>query len=463
MSKISIKTDFKNGEKLFDTDLNNNFKVIQAGINANEENLQEVIDEAIVRLDAELEAITADRGWDWNGGDRVTFYKGNTSEVDSREIVNGQMLYNTDTGETALDDNGNRIVTGSGNVVAISSTQPTNEATKDWIKPITINGTETAEEYFKNNNNEWVKILTQPSGDTLPIGSIAQFGGENAPTNWLFCNGQAVSRETYAELFSVIGTTYGDGDGSTTFNLPDFSSRSPMGVGTGTDGTNSETTTLGQEKGEYTHQLTVHAMPSHNHTLGTNINCTAFGTNNSLARGTNGSFEDKDAQNYIKNTGGNQAHNTVHPILGVNFIIKAKQSIGIVGTVSEDITDTNNNAVPTCETVKNYVDEKQTYSETETVIGTWLGKPLYRKVVDLGNLPNNTSKTVSTGLNMSTISLVKISGYAKSQTGYGFVSMPKSDITFQVTLSNGDLYLSTSENYSTWTGWAILEYTKTTD
>ena len=135
MSKISIKTDFKNGEKLFDTDLNNNFKVIQAGVNANEENLQEVIDEAIVRLDAELEAITADRGWDWNGGDRVTFYKGNTSAINNREIVNGQMLYNTDTGETALDDNGERIITGSGNVVSVGETQPTNPATKLWIDP----------------------------------------------------------------------------------------------------------------------------------------------------------------------------------------------------------------------------------------------------------------------------------------------------------------------------------------
>lgn len=134
MSKISIKTDFADGEKLFAQELNNNFLVIQAGINANEENLQEVIDQAIIELDKQLEEITADRGWDWNGGDRVTFYKGNAQAIEDREIINGQLLYNTETGETALDDAGKRVVTGSGNVVEINNgSTPSNPATKLWI------------------------------------------------------------------------------------------------------------------------------------------------------------------------------------------------------------------------------------------------------------------------------------------------------------------------------------------
>lgn len=71
----------------------------------------------------------------WNGGDRVAFYKGTTTQVNNQEIINGQLLYNTDTGETALDDNDIRIITGSGNVVVVSETEPTNVATKEWIKP----------------------------------------------------------------------------------------------------------------------------------------------------------------------------------------------------------------------------------------------------------------------------------------------------------------------------------------
>lgn len=156
MSKISIKTDFQDGDKLFAADLNNNFRVIQAGVNANEENLEEIIEQAIVRLDNELIEITADRGWDWNGGDRVTFYKGDTDDIEDRNIINGQMLYNTETGETYLDDNSNRIVTGSGNVIAITETEPENPATKLWIDP-TVDlqnvGTEVVNSMAGNQTN----------------------------------------------------------------------------------------------------------------------------------------------------------------------------------------------------------------------------------------------------------------------------------------------------------------------
>lgn len=60
-------------------------------------------------------------------------------------------------------------------------------------------------------------------GGASPVGSIAPFGAGSAPSGYLACDGSAVSRSTYAALFSVIGTTYGSGDGSTTFNLPNTS------------------------------------------------------------------------------------------------------------------------------------------------------------------------------------------------------------------------------------------------
>lgn len=68
-------------------------------------------------------------------------------------------------------------------------------------------------------------------GSTLP-GMIEMYGGLSAPSGWLLCDGSAVSRTSYARLFSVIGTTFGDGDGSTTFNLPDLRDRFPVGIGT---------------------------------------------------------------------------------------------------------------------------------------------------------------------------------------------------------------------------------------
>ena len=59
----------------------------------------------------------------------------------------------------------------------------------------------------------------------LPIGSYIQFAGSQAPAGFLVCNGGAISRTTYSQLFAVIGTTYGSGDGSTTFNLPNLIDR----------------------------------------------------------------------------------------------------------------------------------------------------------------------------------------------------------------------------------------------
>lgn len=61
------------------------------------------------------------------------------------------------------------------------------------------------------------------------VGAIVQFGGDTAPTGWLECDGSAVSRTTYADLFAAIGTHWGSGDGSTTFNLPDYRGEFPRG------------------------------------------------------------------------------------------------------------------------------------------------------------------------------------------------------------------------------------------
>lgn len=81
----------------------------------------------------------------------------------------------------------------------------------------------------------------------LPAGSIIQWSSNTAPANWLICDGSAVSRETYSSLFAAIGTTYGAGNGTTTFNLPDLRGRVAVGRNSGTFGT------LGATGGAETH------------------------------------------------------------------------------------------------------------------------------------------------------------------------------------------------------------------
>lgn len=102
----------------------------------------------------------------------------------------------------------------------------------------------------------------------VPIGTVLMFSGSSAPTGWLLCYGQAASRTTYDELFAVIGTTYGDGDGSTTFNLPDLRGRVVHGldnIGGSDAGRLSAANTLGGTGGS--ESISTSAMPSHTHSF----------------------------------------------------------------------------------------------------------------------------------------------------------------------------------------------------
>ena len=84
------------------------------------------------------------------------------------------------------------------------------------------------------NEDTRLPTTTQAQFIAATTGMISMYGGSSAPTGFLLCDGSAVSRTTYASLFSVLSTSYGTGDGSTTFNVPDLRSRVPVGIGTGT-------------------------------------------------------------------------------------------------------------------------------------------------------------------------------------------------------------------------------------
>ena len=97
----------------------------------------------------------------------------------------------------------------------------------------------------------------------IPIGGIIGFYGTAAPDGWLICNGQAVSRTTYAELFSIISTRSGAGDGRTTFNLPDLRGQVLYGWGH-----SQRTPSLGVSVGEFEHTISQNEMPPHTHEIG---------------------------------------------------------------------------------------------------------------------------------------------------------------------------------------------------
>jgi len=134
----------------------------------------------------------------------------------------------------------------------------------------TTNATATIPIVLPADPTTALQASTKQYVDTvMPSGMIMPFAGTSAPTSWLACNGAAISRSTYATLYNAIGTTWGVGDGSTTFNVPDL--RGTFLRGTGTNGTYG--TAVGQAVGTYaadTYLNHSHGIsdPGHSHTVG---------------------------------------------------------------------------------------------------------------------------------------------------------------------------------------------------
>lgn len=184
---------------------------------------------------------------------------------------------------------------------------------------------------FMNNGSSWDNI----SDFGTPAGVILPFGGATAPSGFLACDGSAVSRTTYAKLFSAIGTGWGTGDGTTTFNVPDLRGRALIGAGTGSG---LSARTLGtQNIGEETHILSTGEMPSHNHggatggqsadhvhgyTAPAAAGFAATGVDGSAATSANTGGTSNDHTHSIASQGGGAAFNVMQPSAVVNWIIK---------------------------------------------------------------------------------------------------------------------------------------------
>jgi len=178
-----------------------------------------------------------------------------------------------------------------------------------------VDGTQLTNLNATNLTSGTVNVARLPTSIQLPAGVILLHGGTTAPTGYLLCDGSAVSRAGQAALFTAIGTTYGAGDGSTTFNIPDLRQRFPLGKAVSGTGA-----TLGGVGGAIDHQ---HSNNTHTHTYSGTTNPTS---GNALqGPGPAGSLVQTHAHSYSGTVDAGGAVNTQSnnpPFLSVNYIIK---------------------------------------------------------------------------------------------------------------------------------------------
>ncbi|MFM2091072.1 MAG: Microbacterium phage TinyTimothy [Planctomycetota bacterium] len=154
--------------------------------------------------------------------------------------------------------------------------------------------------------------------------------GTTDPPGFLVCDGRAVSRTTYAALFARLGTSWGAGNGSTTFNIPDLQGRVPIGAGTGSGLT---ARTVSQSGGAETHTLTENQMPNHGHPFRASYTSQASPqtqttggfptttTGDAAQPAHTGSAQPNQGQQ-IGGTGGGAAHNNMQPFAVIRWLVK---------------------------------------------------------------------------------------------------------------------------------------------
>ena len=248
-----------------------------------------------------VKSITEQNITNWNGKIEIIELL-TVSDTAPTECATGDMYYNTTT---------NKIYTAT-NTDTWGETGADPESSNLYID---LENTNIY--YYDGTSFKSYGGGSGSGGDTEPIGSTKMYFGTTEPTGYKFVNGQALSRTEYAELFNLIGTTYGAGDESTTFNLPDMSGKVPVGLNVNKEWFNQ----LGKTGGSEEVTLTIEQIPSHYHEYSIIYRHQDGLTNNTFRAGAEG--PDKTTFN-TEPVGGGQAHTNLQPYITVNYIMKVK-------------------------------------------------------------------------------------------------------------------------------------------
>jgi len=251
-----------------------------------------------------------------SGGSVISIPNGTTAQV----YTDGTNTYSAQTGSSGdFTINGNLTVTGNETEVgtlSASTLSVSNAATfaVGPTAPTATTGTNTTQLATTAFVNSSIAAIPTPSVS----GSILMWPTSTAPTGYLLCDGTAVSRSTYSTLFTLFGTTFGTGDGSTTFNLPNYTNRMPYGTTIGSTGGSADAILV-----SHTHTATV-TDPGHFHTVSAGSIVTAsLNSGGSVNLGTSNTSTATTGITVANSTEGVSGTNAnLPPYLGINFIIK---------------------------------------------------------------------------------------------------------------------------------------------
>jgi microcystin-dependent protein len=250
-------------------------------------------------------------------GSIVTIPNGTTAQV----YCDGTNFFSSQTGSAGnFNINGNLVVAGT---TALASTLAVTGAST-FTGSAAFSGTPTAPTAAQGTNSTQIATTAFVQANSVPTGVINMWGTGTAPTGWLLCAGAAVSRTTYSALFAVVGTTFGVGDGSTTFNLPNYTNRMPYGTTLAATGGTADAVVV-----SHTHTATSTVTdPGHTHTIPGGFSTygggNSSGANNTfgLQPNTNSSTTGVTVATTNSTEGVSGTNANLPPYLGINFIIK---------------------------------------------------------------------------------------------------------------------------------------------
>jgi microcystin-dependent protein len=253
-------------------------------------------------------------------GATVTIPNGVTAQV----YCDGTNFFSSQTG-SAGNFNVNGALTVAGTTALTGALTATTAVFSGAISSVspTFTGTPTAPTATAGTNTTQIATTAFVQANGVPTGVINMWGTGTAPSGWLLCTGGAVSRTTYSALFAVIGTTFGVGDNSTTFNLPNYTNRMPYGTTLAATGGTADAVVV-----SHTHTATS-TDSGHVHTMvaissaaltGGGSQTVPRNTGTDTTFTTNSSTANITTTNSTEGVSGTNAN--LPPYLGINFIIK---------------------------------------------------------------------------------------------------------------------------------------------